>query len=360
MIELLPLLIDTWNFFRRHFVALCAVVLPMLVPLSVFYSFMVHYFSNDRWIVGLALIPGTLLYPIYHAALIFYITSVVSGQNLPTKQCYQRALRFWFPLMVLNIASGLAGIIGLALLFFPVLIVMARLAFSEFYCVLYEQKPMAAFKSSWKNTKDYQWQIMFGQVAILFATIIPVWLFRIVISVLDAGNPLVTFLVAVVSSILAIPTTIFGFRVFTLHQEKLNKESPGAYKKAIILENTSQGLFNMDSQKPTIFFMAIISTVSLGLITLVALYIVPVFSTTFENFDMKLSNTTVLVQATYKYWGVLLLAPLYVAIDVYKKGDVSKSYAKVVGGVCVVSFFVALMLLYLLMGSMYQPLVSAK
>ena len=98
----------------------------------------------------------------------------------------------------------------------------------------YKQKPMEAFRSSWEHTKEYQWQIMLGQLVILILTAIPVWLVRTLISELDAGNSLVTFLIAVASSILAIPITIFGFRVFTLHQEKLNEQSSGGYKKVAV------------------------------------------------------------------------------------------------------------------------------
>ena len=95
--------------------------------------------------------------------------------------------------------------------------------------------------------------------------------------------------------------------------------------------------------------MAAISAISLGLIAPVALFVVPVFSTTFESFDFKLSTSNQIVQASYKYEGVLLLIQ-YMWRYIYKKDNRSKSYSKMESSISVVSLFVVLMLLYLLVG----------
>lgn len=222
MKTLKPLLNDTWTFFRAHFVALCSLILPFIIPLDFFYTVIGHYVDNQGYEYWIALIPGALVFPIYQGALILYIASAISGEHIPRKQCYQLALRFWLPLMALYIVTSVAMCAGLLLLIIPALIVWARVTFSEFYCILYEEKAMDAFNLSWENTKEYQWLILGGLLVIFLITTIPVWLIEKAVIALDVWNPIFTFLSGVATSILAIPFTIFGFRVFTTHQETLN------------------------------------------------------------------------------------------------------------------------------------------
>jgi len=204
---------------------MCAVIFPFVIPLDIFYSVANYYSTDENHIYWLAVIPGLLLFPIYQGALILYIASAISGDYLPRKQYYKASLRFWLPLMVLYFVTGLAMLGGLLLLLFPALIVMARIAFSEFYCILFQQKPIDAFSASWEQTKEHQWLILSGIVIIILVTTIPVWVVEKTITTLDAWNPVFTFMSGVVSSILTIPITIFGFRVFTMHQEMLNKQN---------------------------------------------------------------------------------------------------------------------------------------
>lgn len=232
MQELKPLLNDTWTFYKAHFVGLCSIILPFVIPLDFFYAVIDHYGDTQGYGRWLALIPGVLVLPIYQGALILYIASAISGEPIPRKQCYQLALRFWLPLMLLYIIMTVAICAGLLLLIIPGLIVLARVTFSEFYCILYEEKAINAFRLSWNKTEKYQGLILGGLLVIVLITTIPVWLVEKIIIVLDAWNPMFTFLSGIVSSILAIPLTIFGFRVFTMHQEtvKTTKKELGTEK----------------------------------------------------------------------------------------------------------------------------------
>lgn len=223
MNNLLSLLLDTWRFFRKHLLALCAVVLPFAIPIDLLHTFIVHSFHEESAAEWLSMIPGALLFPIYQAALILYIASAISGNFLPLNEYYRRAIKFWPPLMALYIVTMLATSFGFFLLVIPGFIVIARTAFSEFYCILFDQQPLDAFKDSWDNTRDYQWYLLSGLAIVWLITTMPVWLIETAITRFDAASPLLTFLSGVAASVLAIPLTIFAFRVFTVHQNVLEK-----------------------------------------------------------------------------------------------------------------------------------------
>jgi len=227
MDELSSLLKDTWSFFIRHLVPICVLIIPFIVPLNIFYAVAEIYSTDDNQLFWLAMIPGMLIYPIYQAALILYIASVVSGDYFPRKQYYKLSIKLWLPLMLLYIITTCAVMVGLVLFIFPALIVMARITFSEFYCVLNELKPMASFSASWEATKEKQWIILGGLIAIILVTTVPGWGVEKVVSILDAWNPVFTFILGTIESILTVPLTIFGFRVFTLHQESFYKKRQG-------------------------------------------------------------------------------------------------------------------------------------
>ena len=224
MNDLLTLLKDTWHFFRRHYFVMCTLVFPFIIPLEILYSFVGYFSTDDSNYYWLSIIPGLLLFPIYQGALILYIASAISGDYLSRNQYYQISLRLWWPLIVLYFVTTVAVLAGLMLFVFPALIVMARIAFSEFYCILLKQKPMDAFSESWEQTKEHQWLLIAGIAVIFLVTAMPLWVVEEVIDSLDAWNPVFTFLSGVVSSVLAIPFTIFWFRVFTMHQERLNQQ----------------------------------------------------------------------------------------------------------------------------------------
>jgi hypothetical protein len=204
--------------------AMCALIFPFTIPLEILYSIAGYFSTDDSDYYWLSIIPGLLLFPIYQGALILYIASAISGDYLSRNQYYQISLRLWPPLIVLYFVTTIAVLGGLMLFVFPALIVMARIAFSEFYCILFKQKPMDAFSESWEQTKEHQWLLIAGIAVIFLVTAIPVWVVEEVIDSLDAWNPAITFVSGVVTSVLTIPFTIFGFRVFTMHQERLNQQ----------------------------------------------------------------------------------------------------------------------------------------
>lgn len=108
----------------------------------------------------------------------------------------------------------------------PGLIIAARMMFSEFYCLLYEKQAMEAFSKSWRETKEHQSLLLFGLLVLLAITSLPVGLVEMVLTRADALHPILDFVFGVLNSILAIPLTVFSFRVFTLHQQMRGENEP--------------------------------------------------------------------------------------------------------------------------------------
>ncbi|OUR70071.1 hypothetical protein A9Q77_07790 [Marinomonas sp. 42_23_T18] len=171
----------------------------------------------------LTLTLGVLVYPTYQAALIFYIASTISGNTLSREECYKLSVKPWLPLMLLTVISTGAVMAGLMLFILPALFVMARLAFSEFYCVLNNKNPIASFSASWEATKEKQWVIFGGGMAIFFVSVAPLWGLDKLASLMGINNPVIAFILGTLETLFMVPLTIFGYRVFTLNQSALNK-----------------------------------------------------------------------------------------------------------------------------------------
>lgn len=231
MEELIPLLKDTWNFFKRHLVPICVIILPFIALLSMLSILGEGYASSESQLLWFTVLSGAVIYPVYQAALILYLASAVSGNYFSVKKYYRLALSFWLPLLLLYIISIGFLMAGLIMFIFPGLIVMARISFSEFYCVLNKRKSFESFSESWKATREKQWVILVGLIVIFIITRAPMWGVGKLITFLDAWSPVITFIINSIESILMVPLTIFCFRVFSLHQDAkgpLNKVTADA------------------------------------------------------------------------------------------------------------------------------------
>lgn len=211
------LLKDTWYFFTTHFIGLCAVLLPLLIPLNLI-SMAAGFYSNDEaQIIWPALILELIAFPIYQGALIFFLAAVIKDEHQNVSQYYRQSMKFWLPLLVLYLLMGLAIMGGCMLLILPGLIVAARVAFAEFYCLLHEEAPLDAFKSSWEQSREYQWKILGGLLVIALAIIIPFAVLERLVAAVGLNGTVYTFISNLLASIISACTTIFCFRVFTLH-----------------------------------------------------------------------------------------------------------------------------------------------
>ena len=219
------LLKDTWNFFSANLWGIWGILLPLIVPESLLSILLQALFPSEAVVSRLMDIVFVLLYPIIQAATIFYISSVVAGEALSRSTCYRFALKFWAPLFGLYVIGTLAIAAGLVLLIIPGLIVLARLMFSDFYCLLYEQSSINAFSSSWEQTKEHQWVLLAGVVIIAIATSVPMWLLQQSVESIGIFTAFFLFVIGLIEYLLGSLITIFGFSVFTLHIQQLNNQS---------------------------------------------------------------------------------------------------------------------------------------
>ena len=208
-------------FFKTNLRSICAVVLPVIIPLEIFYGICdALYQKGDDSILWLASGAGLLMMPVYQGALILYLASVLTDEYLPVKTCYQRALKYWLPLMAVYILSSLAIATGFLLLIIPGLMVMGRLAFAEFYCLLRNKSGYDALWDSWQNSRKEQWQLVGGLILIPVAIVIPLLLLESFLNLLGLAGPVFAFISGILSSIGFTLSTIFAFRMYTLDPER--------------------------------------------------------------------------------------------------------------------------------------------
>jgi hypothetical protein len=220
MNNLLPLIADAWRFFKNNLASIIALIMPLIMAVSTFSAAIAYYARDIKYIEYLAMLPYMLTFPIYQCVFILYMSSVISGEFLQRKQYYQLALKLWLPIVGLYIIATIAILTGLLLLIVPAIIIMIRISFSEFYCILYKRSPVDAFRLSWKATKEYQGTIFAGFIIIWLATNVPFWLIKRTFYSMDLWNPITIALYHAAESLFAILLTIFNFRIFTLLPEK--------------------------------------------------------------------------------------------------------------------------------------------
>ncbi len=226
MNNLKKLLIETWFFFKGNISGICAVIMPFIIPLTILDSAFEYFFQEEMGAVyWLFFFVGVVVYPIYQGAMILYLASVVTDEYLPKSQYYRLAIRSWVPLMVLYILVSLALMAGFLLLVIPGVVVMGRTVFSEFYCLFQSKSGIDSFAESWKATKRTQWILIGGIIVISICTSLPVYGIEYILEYVELSNPVFSFSINIVGSVLTTLFTIFAFRVYTLEVDQFNKSN---------------------------------------------------------------------------------------------------------------------------------------
>jgi len=212
-------LTDSWDFFKRHLVALAAVVLPVIVPLQVVTSWYeagnVEQGFSMGHIVSMTLV-GFVFYSLYMPAVIFYIASVVTGEKRSTGELYQLALKWWGPFLLLVLLVAMASFVGFMLLIIPGIIIWIKLALAEFDMLLNGSSPVAAMKTSWRMTKGRKGTLFGGFLIITLAIYVPFIIIEAVLYGMGVTHWLVSATTMTLVSVCSLFYTIFAFRVFDL------------------------------------------------------------------------------------------------------------------------------------------------
>ena len=162
--------------FYQNISGIWNVLFPLIIPLSILGFVLPQYVPPENTLYWVPLGADVIFYPIIQGAVIFYISSVISGKAYSRTDCYHLALKFWLPMFGVYTIGSMAVVLGVILLVIPGFIVYARLMFSEFFCLLDEQDSVDAIKSSWEQTKEYQWQLLVGFALIFIFIGMPLWI----------------------------------------------------------------------------------------------------------------------------------------------------------------------------------------
>lgn len=208
---------DTWRFFRNHFLAFAGIILPFAIPLeliSAFYHHSIDY--GDSFF--LSVLPDLLyimVYPVFGVAIIFYIVSVVKkGERLTASDAWALGIRYYSSYLLLTLILVLAIGFGLALFVIPGILLMVKLAFSEFDLLLQGEDPMASLQSSWRKTTDHFWTLMNGGLVITAIIYIPIWTITYAPVFEGAAGLALNSVIAVAESVVLVAYTVFAYRVY--------------------------------------------------------------------------------------------------------------------------------------------------
>lgn len=214
---------DTWSFFRQHWVALAAIILPLAIPVDLFSVFYDATIASEDFVFSEQIIPigvTFLVYPIYAAAVVFYLRSVIAGQPQDTASLWRLGLRYWVPYVVLSLLFGIAVSAGFMLLVVPGIIIGIRFAFAEFDLLLNDSSPTDALKSSWQQTERYFWTLFGGYALITVALYIPFYVIGGLFDTESALFWLISVIMNATYAVLSTLYTIFSFRVYDFSREQ--------------------------------------------------------------------------------------------------------------------------------------------
>ncbi|MGK0524521.1 MAG: hypothetical protein ACI92N_002160 [Pseudomonadales bacterium] len=219
-------LLDTWLFFRSNFNYIILIVFPFTIPLEIFSFVYYEFLAEDEG--GLApFIPELFylfFYPIFNAALVFFVASVIKGRSITATQAWGLGIKYWPSYFVLTVILILVVGFGFAIFIFPGLILAARLAFSEFDLLIKNESVGQSLKSSWKSSKEYFWVLLNGGLVITFVIYAPYFLIFSILSEIGLYSEILYLILSIIESALMALYTIYAFRVYDFSNQQHNKQ----------------------------------------------------------------------------------------------------------------------------------------
>jgi len=222
MISATELLKDSLFFFRTRFMAIAAVLFPVIVPLELLNSAVeVSRMGSEQasfpwWLYALDL----MVYPIYQGAVIFWMAASLSGDELSPSQSYKKSVVIWPQLMLVYVLSSMAVMAGFLLLLIPGFIALARVSFAEFFCALQERNAFDSMVDSWKATAAYQAVLLKGLLGIILTAAMASWALHRLLFSLDFFTWVTASVLGIGESLLFTLALIYAFRVYCDYQDR--------------------------------------------------------------------------------------------------------------------------------------------
>lgn len=213
------LLSDSFIFFRNHFSAIAAIILPIIIPFELFAVLYQHVIASDGFALAdqlILLVLGLMIYPVYAGGLVFFMVSVLKREPIDNNTAWRLAWANWSRYLLVTVMVGVAVMLGLSLLIVPGIILGARFAFSEFELLLGGKGPLNAISSSWQLTREYMWYLAGGFILFTVALYTPYILLEYISSpdspLYWTTSSVLNVLVALFGALYA----IFAFRIYDL------------------------------------------------------------------------------------------------------------------------------------------------
>ena len=109
---------DTWKFFRIHYIALSAIILPIVIPADILVFSYQHLIQGKESSIYL-IIPimfKLVINPLYSVGVIFYIANIVKGEIVDKKTAWLLGIKYWIPYFVLSVLVSTITLAGLMML----------------------------------------------------------------------------------------------------------------------------------------------------------------------------------------------------------------------------------------------------
>ncbi|MDD1968265.1 hypothetical protein NPS29_23325 [Pseudomonas putida] len=211
----LTIIQDSLYFFRRHFVSILSLCLPLVILEAL--TKQVLGSSAPDGSASWQLLIGLAFYPLYTGGLILFLDAKTRGETPAKRDLFAATLRLWPTFAVLTALSTLLIMAGLSLFIVPGVWVMIKLVFSEYLLVLRGLGPLDAMRESFKMTRGHVVRIL---VCVLFVYIPLSVLEGLSFYVLpEQQSPMLSLAVDSISSFLQLFISVVMFRLFMLIDE---------------------------------------------------------------------------------------------------------------------------------------------
>jgi uncharacterized membrane protein YedE/YeeE len=191
-------------------------MLPIVLPLEVITSIIQYYWLNDPTndVYMLYTVAITLLvYPIYQAALLLGISQALSGKYLPAQALWRTGLKYWLPILLVNMLFYAGVIAGMFLLIIPGIFLAVRWSLAEQHVVLDSENPFQALSSSLTETSGHFWTVCFGMLIIALGMFLIAWPMQSILGDLTNNSPIALFFPSLIQSLMYPIFVIFLLRV---------------------------------------------------------------------------------------------------------------------------------------------------
>jgi hypothetical protein len=184
------ILTDAFTFFVGNFRQIAAMCLPFLFAVALFQVALEQAYPASAMAFLSSVALGAVIYPIYMGALIRLMASRARQERPTSSALITAAIPQWSRLLTLKIVASFMILVGFGLVVVPGLWMWGRLAFAEFYLVLYGISPREALQRSLMATRGHLSVIL----TLLFLTNVPLLMLGVTVEQAFAAqmsNPLV-------------------------------------------------------------------------------------------------------------------------------------------------------------------------